>query len=167
MQTADLARSNIQRPYMRFDMKRASGRQPLDIKSVAKSYDDLVVIPRFSASVSRGEKIALTGRNGAGKTTLIKSLIRNATGYIEDSDREFPIDGGSVVWGHEVAVSVISRRTIRIPSPRAAPLIDWLQQYDPAGDAGGTARLAGPHAVQRGRRAETYGCALRRRGGHG
>ncbi len=130
MQTADLARSNIQRPYMRFDMKRASGRQPLDIKSVAKSYDDLKVIPRFSASVSRGEKIALTGRNGAGKTTLIKSLIRNATGYIEDSDREFPIDGGTVVWGHEVAVGYFAQdNTDSIP--KGSTVIDWLQQYDP------------------------------------
>src|SRR6202790_548658 len=38
LQTTVLARSNIARPYIRFDMKRASGRQPLEIKSVAKSY---------------------------------------------------------------------------------------------------------------------------------
>src|SRR5579862_4607330 len=54
MQTQELARSNIQRPYMRFDMKRASGRHPLEIKSVAKSYDGLKVIPRFTASITRG-----------------------------------------------------------------------------------------------------------------
>src|SRR3984893_8346098 len=64
LQTSELARSNIQRPYMRFDMKRPSGRHPLEIKSVAKSYDGLKVIPRFTASVTRGEKIAVTGRNG-------------------------------------------------------------------------------------------------------
>src|SRR6266404_3464273 len=87
LQTSELARSNIQRPYIRFDMKRASGRHPLEIRSIEKSYDDLKVIPRFSASVTRGEKIALMGRNGTGKTTLLKSLVRNATGFIEDSDR--------------------------------------------------------------------------------
>src|SRR5437899_8298042 len=74
LQTTELARSNIQRPYIRFDMKRASGRHPLEVRSVEKSYDDLKVIPRFSASVVRGEKIALMGRNGAGKTTMLKSL---------------------------------------------------------------------------------------------
>src|SRR3981189_3240897 len=52
LQTTELARSNIQRPYIRFDMKRASGRHPLEIRSVEKSYDDLKVIPRFSASVT-------------------------------------------------------------------------------------------------------------------
>src|ERR1700683_4027361 len=40
LQTADLARSNIARPYIRFDMKRPSGRHPLEFKGVAKSYGD-------------------------------------------------------------------------------------------------------------------------------
>src|SRR5258707_1765654 len=54
--TAELARSNIQRPYIKFDMKRNSGRHPLEIKSVEKSYDTLKVIPRFSATIPRGEQ---------------------------------------------------------------------------------------------------------------
>jgi len=82
--TTELARSNIQRPYIKFDMKRNSGKHPLEIKSVEKSYDDLKVIPRFTASIGRGEKIALMGRNGTGKTTLLKSLVWNAPGFIDD-----------------------------------------------------------------------------------
>src|ERR1700686_2037273 len=65
--TSELARSNIQRPYIRFQLEQHSGRHPLEIKSVAKSYDGVKVIHPFSAAVTRGEKIALTGRNGAGK----------------------------------------------------------------------------------------------------
>src|ERR1700704_1264625 len=102
--TTELARSNIQRPYIKFDMKRNSGKHPLEIKSVEKSYDDLKVIPRFTASISRGEKIALMGRNGAGKTTLLKSLVWNAPGFIDDTYKDFPINGGQVNWGHEVSV---------------------------------------------------------------
>jgi len=56
------------------------------------------VIQNFTASISRGEKIALIGRNGAGKTTMLKSLIRNATGFVEDEDRKFTIDSGEVLW---------------------------------------------------------------------
>ena len=56
IQTSELARSNIQRPYMRFDMKRPSGRHPLEIKELSKSYDGLKVIQRFTASVERGGK---------------------------------------------------------------------------------------------------------------
>jgi ATPase subunit of ABC transporter with duplicated ATPase domains len=130
MQTAELARSNIQRPYMRFDMKRASGRHPLEIKSVAKSYDGQKVIQRFTASVARGEKIALIGRNGAGKTTLLKSLIRSAPGYIDDAERQFTIDGGTVIWGHEVAVGYFAQdHTDTIVKGTTA--IEWLQQFDP------------------------------------
>ena len=87
-------------------MKRASGRHPLEIKGLAKSYGELQVIDGFTASISRGEKIALMGRNGAGKTTLLKALVRSATGCIEDTDRHFDVDEGIVAWGHEVAVVV-------------------------------------------------------------
>jgi ATPase subunit of ABC transporter with duplicated ATPase domains len=114
---------------MRFDMKRASGRHPLEIKSVAKSYDGVKVIPRFTASVTRGEKIALTGRNGTGKTTLLKSLIRNATGFIDDAEKQFAIDGGTVIWGHEVAVGYFAQdHTDSIV--KGTTVIDWLQQFD-------------------------------------
>jgi ATPase subunit of ABC transporter with duplicated ATPase domains len=130
LQTSDLARSNIQRPYIRFDMKKASGRHPLEVRSVEKSYDGLKVIPRFSASVTRGEKIALMGRNGTGKTTLLKSLVRNATGFIEDSDREFPIDSGAVVWGHEVAVGYFAQDH-GDSITKGMTAIDWLWQFDP------------------------------------
>jgi ATPase subunit of ABC transporter with duplicated ATPase domains len=131
LQTSELARSNIQRPYIRFDMKRASGRHPLEVRSIEKSYDGLKVIPRFSASVTRGEKIALMGRNGTGKTTLLKSLVRNATGYIEDSDREFPIDSGTVVWGHEVAVGYFAQDH-GDSITKGMTAIDWLWQFDPS-----------------------------------
>src|SRR5499425_1766161 len=57
--TTELARSNIQRPYIRFQMKKASGRHPLEFKSLRKSYGELKVIQGFTAAVSRGEKIAL------------------------------------------------------------------------------------------------------------
>jgi ATPase subunit of ABC transporter with duplicated ATPase domains len=131
LQTAELARSNIQRPYIKFDMKRNSGRHPLEIRSVEKSYDDLKVIPRFSASVVRGEKIALMGRNGAGKTTLLKSLVRNAPGFIDDKDEEFPIDGGEVRWGHEVAVGYFAQDHGESIT-KGMTAIEWLWQYDPS-----------------------------------
>src|SRR5467141_5231229 len=131
LQTAELARSNIQRPYIKFDMKRNSGRHPLEIRSVEKSYEDLRVIPRFSASVVRGEKIALMGRNGAGKTTLLKSLVRNAPGFIEDKDLQFPIDGGEVRWGHEVAVGYFAQDHGESIT-KGMTAIDWLWQFDPS-----------------------------------
>src|SRR5690349_3249304 len=67
LQTTELAKSNIARPYIKFSMNRPSGRHALEVKDLSKSYGDNTVISGFGASVGRGEKIALIGRNGAGK----------------------------------------------------------------------------------------------------
>src|SRR5215467_2406703 len=130
LQTSELAKSNIQRPYIRFDMKRPSGRHPLEVKGLSKSYGDLKVIDGFTTSLSRGEKVALIGRNGAGKTTMLRSLVRSATGYIDDADRHFDVDAGIVVWGHEVAVGYFAQdHTDSIVKGMTA--IEWLHQFDP------------------------------------
>ncbi len=130
LQTTVLAKSNIARPFIRFQLDQHSGKNPVEIRSVAKSYDGVKVVPPFSAHVSRGEKIALVGRNGAGKTTLLKSLVRNATGYIDDEDRDFPIDRGEVVWGHNVLAGYFAQDhgdSIQ----KGSTTIDWLAQFKP------------------------------------
>jgi ATPase subunit of ABC transporter with duplicated ATPase domains len=130
LQTTVLARSNIARPYIRFAIERGSGRHPLEIKSIAKSYGDLKVIKPFTASITRGEKIALTGRNGTGKTTLLRSLIRNAEGFIDAPDKLFPIDGGSAKWGHEATVGYFAQdHRDSVVSDLTA--IEWLWQFNP------------------------------------
>src|SRR6202167_2462454 len=114
------------------EVERLQTAEPatLEIKSVAKSYDGVKVILPFSASVARGEKIALTGRNGAGKTTMLKSLVRNATGYIDDVDRQFPVDGGTVVWGHNVAVGYFAQDHSD-SIVKCTTTVDWLHQFKP------------------------------------
>ena len=128
LQTAELAKSNIARPYIRFQMEQHSGRHPLEIKSVVKVYDGARVFQPFSASVTRGEKIALMGRNGTGKTTLLKSLIRNATGYIEDADRQFAIDGGTVAWGHNALAGYFAQDHAE-SIVKGTTAIEWLHQF--------------------------------------
>src|SRR5579862_6345233 len=130
IQTTELARSNIQRPYMRFEMKRPSGRYPLEIKGLSKSYDGQKVIQNFSATIGREEKIALMGRNGAGKTTLLKSLIRSAPGSVDDAEREFTIDGGTVTWGPEVSVGYFAQDHSESIA-KGTTAIEWLKQFDP------------------------------------
>src|ERR1700691_4173991 len=130
IQTSELARSNIARPYIRFDMKAPSGRHPLELKGLTKSYDGHKMIDKFAANVERGEKIAIIGRNGSGKTTLVKSLIRNATGDIDDSDRHFPVDGGHVKWGHEAVVGYFAQDTTDTIA-KDTTVVEWLHQFDP------------------------------------
>ena len=76
LQTTDLARSNIQRPYIRFQMARPSGRLAVEFTGVTKTHGGASVVDDFSAVVNRGEKIVLAGRNGLGKTTLASAAPR-------------------------------------------------------------------------------------------
>jgi ATPase subunit of ABC transporter with duplicated ATPase domains len=132
LQTSELAKSNIQRPYIRFQIETPPGRVPLEVKKLGKSYGDLKVFDHFSAHVTRGEKIALTGRNGAGKTTMLKSLIRNAGKFIGDSEREFHIEHGTVAWGHEVSVGYFPQDfTYTIDKSKGMNALEWLWQFKP------------------------------------
>ncbi|NDQ58085.1 MAG: ATP-binding cassette domain-containing protein [Acidipila sp.] len=142
IQTSELARSNIQRPFIRFQVNRVSGRHPLHLKKLCKSYGDLKVIQHFTANVERGEKIALMGRNGTGKTTLLKSLMKNATGFLDDSERQFSADSGTVAWGHEVAVGYFAQdHTDSITKGMTA--IEWLHQFHPQATQGELRGLLG------------------------
>ena len=130
LQSAELAKSNIARPFIRFQMDQHSGKHPLEIKSVVKAYDGVKVFKPFSASVGRGEKVALMGRNGTGKTTLLKSLIRNAPGFVGDEEKQFPIDGGTVVWGHNVAAGYFAQDHSETIA-KGMTAIEWLHEFDP------------------------------------
>jgi len=132
LQVSELARSNIQRPYIRFQFEIPSGRAPLEIKHLAKSYNDLKVISNFSANITRGEKIALTGRNGAGKTTMLRSIIRNAGQFIGTDEHTFKIDSGNVIWGHEVTVGYFPQDFgYTIDKSKGISALDWLWQFKP------------------------------------
>ncbi|MGH9586452.1 MAG: ABC-F family ATP-binding cassette domain-containing protein, partial [Acidobacteriaceae bacterium] len=53
LQTTELARSNIARPYSRFDQNRPSGKTALEFQGVSKSYGDQQVISNFESNILR------------------------------------------------------------------------------------------------------------------
>ncbi len=129
LQTAELARSNIQRPFIRFQVARPSGRHPIEFKGIAKSYEGIPALRSFSGSLARGEKVAIMGRNGAGKTTLLRALMQNAAGFIDSREKEFTLDAGTVTWGHEVSVGYFSQDH-KESIEHGTTAIQWLHQFD-------------------------------------
>src|SRR5579862_9105891 len=127
LQTTELARSNIQRPFIKFTMARPSGKVALELTGLAKAYGAHKVVRSFSAIVNRGEKIVLVGRNGLGKTTLLKAILADAPNLkAAAGDR----DAGTVRWGHEVTVGYFSQdHTGAIEKGLTA--VEWLHQFDP------------------------------------
>jgi ATPase subunit of ABC transporter with duplicated ATPase domains len=137
LQVTELARSNIARPFIKFEMKRPSGKHILEMEGVTKSYGDNRVIQNFTASVTRGEKIALMGRNGVGKTTLLNALLASSPNTPETELRQTSgydgpfIDGGKTTWGHEAAIGYFPQDH-RSLIEKGSTILDWIFQWDPS-----------------------------------
>src|SRR5271170_834741 len=137
LQVTELAKSNIQRPYLKFEQRRPSGKHILELDGVNKSYGDSEVIRSFTASVTRGEKIALIGRNGAGKTTLLNALLAGSPTVPETELRQTSgydgpfLSAGEVIWGHEASVGYFAQDH-RALIQGGMTAFDWLHQWDPS-----------------------------------
>jgi ATPase subunit of ABC transporter with duplicated ATPase domains len=127
LQTTELARSNIQRPYIKFTARRPSGKVALEFDGLSKGFANTAVVSNFGAVVNRGEKIVLVGRNGAGKTTLLKALLADAPGMPPTPEDR---DAGTLRWGHEVSVGYFPQdQTGAIEG--GLTVAEWLHRFDP------------------------------------
>jgi ATPase subunit of ABC transporter with duplicated ATPase domains len=120
IEMVDLKRSNIQRPFIRFDVKTPSGKLVLAVDKVAKSFDDQEVFSDVSFTLTRGEKMAIVGPNGIGKTTLCRILA----GDLEP-------DKGKINYGHEVSVGYMPQHHEQgIDKEQKKTAYEWLYQWD-------------------------------------
>src|SRR5437899_118903 len=119
LSVTDLKKSNIARPFIKFEQKRPSGKQTLTIEGLTKGFDR-ALFEGFSALVTKGEKVAVVGRNGVGKTTLLRTLI----GELEP-------DAGKITWGHEAQVGYMPQDVQPI-IPTNTTCFDYLHDIDPS-----------------------------------
>src|SRR3989454_887822 len=119
LSVTDLKKSNIARPFIKFEQKRPSGKQTLTIEGLTKGFDR-ALFEGFSALVTKGEKVAVVGRNGVGKTTLLRTLI----GELEP-------DAGKITWGHEAQVGYMPQ-DVKPIIPTNTTCFDYLHDIDPS-----------------------------------
>ncbi|MEM6295038.1 MAG: ATP-binding cassette domain-containing protein [Myxococcota bacterium] len=123
IKVTDLKRSNIERPFIRFEPKTAGGKLVLEVDGVHKTFEEETVLKDIKFTLTRGDKLAIVGPNGIGKTTLAKIIAGEGGDY--DADR------GKVKLGHEVTVSMMPQQHeegVHKDDDRTA--YDWLYQWD-------------------------------------
>jgi ATPase subunit of ABC transporter with duplicated ATPase domains len=113
----DIAKSSRVYPFIRFEQNKKIYSDVLEVKSLTKKYDDLVVLNKLNFSIDVGERIAILGENGIGKTTLINCLV-------DESKR----DSGVVKWSLNSNIGYFAQDADEnIDSDLS--LIDWLSQW--------------------------------------
>ncbi len=60
---------------LRFPPSPRSGKYPVIVEELSKSYGDHVVFKNASMTIERGQKISFVGKNGEGKSTMIKAIM--------------------------------------------------------------------------------------------
>jgi ATPase subunit of ABC transporter with duplicated ATPase domains len=113
----ELKRSNIQRPYVRFEQRKPSGREVVTVRGLSKSFDDNQVLKNVNLEIMRGDKLAIIGANGVGKTTLLRCLIG-----------ELPLDAGEVKWGHGMTWGYYPQDYSDQVTPGKTAL-EWVSQF--------------------------------------
>ncbi len=120
IELVDLKRSNIQRPFIRFDVQNPSGRLVLEVKGVGKQFDDHTVLKDITFTLTRGEKMAIVGPNGIGKTTLCRCIV----GDVQP-------DRGKIQLGHEVKVGYMPQlHEEGLGDNLELNAYEWLHQWD-------------------------------------
>ena len=74
-------------PSVNFSFSKQSGRHVIRIEDLNKSYPGVPIVKNATATIEKGDKIALIGANGRGKSTVLKIIAgadkNNFTGMCE------------------------------------------------------------------------------------
>jgi len=60
---------------LRFPPSPRSGKYPVIVQDMSKSYGNQVLFRDASLTIEQGQKVAFVGKNGAGKSTMIKAIM--------------------------------------------------------------------------------------------
>jgi len=121
----ELPGSSRRYPTFRFEPRRASGRDVLHIRGVAKSFGDNEVLHGVDLLVRRGDRLAIIGPNGIGKSTLLKIVM----GELEPTR-------GEVEWGYETHPGYFAQDHHEQLEGSSRTAEEWLWTFCPDKDRG-------------------------------
>ncbi len=109
MELPELKRSSRRSPGFRFEPRRPSGRDVIEVKGVSKAFGAKRVLNDVTFGIERGEKVAVVGPNGIGKSTLLHLILGAAAGAADGGRESLPADTGSIRLGHEVSLGYFAQ----------------------------------------------------------
>ena len=119
MEIPEITRSSRRHPVFKFKPRRASGREVLSLKGVAKGFGGLPVLENVGLELARGDRLAVLGPNGIGKSTLLKLIVG-----------ELQPDTGSIEPGYEVQMGYFAQDQEQLLRARGS-VYDWLYAASP------------------------------------
>ena len=128
----EVKRSNIRRPFIRFEVDEPSGRDVLEVSELSFGYPDGTpnILTNFHTHVSRGDKVAILGKNGIGKTTLLKLLLADRTAGDFPRKDVLEASSGEVRWGHNVNIGWYKQEQ-REDIGEGSTVFEWLFDHRP------------------------------------
>lgn len=104
-------------PGIIFDQGRVAGKEILNVRGLAKSYEGEVLFSNLSFDVNKGDKIAILGKNSLAITNLFQIL-----------EGEGKPDAGTLEFGQTITTSALPTENEKYFNSDDN-LIDWLRQF--------------------------------------
>jgi ATPase subunit of ABC transporter with duplicated ATPase domains len=118
----DIKPSSRVNPYIRFDQSKKLYRLALEVKGLAKGYDQTPLFSGLDLTVEVGERVAIIGPNGIGKTTLLRCL-----------SGDLSPDAGLVKWSENSALGYFAQDHAA-DFAEDTNVYDWMDRWKQPGD---------------------------------
>ena len=118
----DIKPSSRQNPYIVFEQDKKLFRNALEVKSLAKSFDEEELFSGLDLRVEVGERIAIIGPNGVGKSTLLRCLVG-----------DLDPNAGEVKWSENATLGYYAQDHAA-DFEQKMNLFDWMSQWGKPSD---------------------------------